>query len=321
MKNINSNTKKYSLILSVYNEEEGIEYFWLELKKELKKLSAINFELIWVNDGSKDNSLQIIDHIISTTKESNISQVRIDFSKNFGHEAAMIAGIDFAKGDAVICMDTDGQHPCKKIQDLICLHEEGSQVVLTHRMRNNGGGLVKKFSSMIFYKLINQLSSLDFEENASDFFLIDKSVANILKTEYRDQVRFIRGFVQSMGFKQSILSYEAKKRKFGESHYSIWSLVKLAFDAIFSFSSKPLRISIFTSFCFVIFTFLLGVYSIYNFFATDTIPSGYTTIILVLTASFSLLFFSLGIISLYFEKLILEIRKRPLYIINSIYKN
>jgi len=227
----------------------------------------------------------------------------------------MIAGIDNAKGDAIICIDSDGQHPQEEISKMIQAFNEGNDIVLMKRLHREDHGFLKKQFSKLFYKCINFLSAVKFEENSTDFFLISKQIAEVLKINFRDQTRFIRGFVQSVGFSKTTLTFEAPNRSHGESSYSYWSLLKLAFDAIFSFSNKPLRISVGLSVLFILLTILLGGYSLYMYFSSDLAPTGYTTIVLFLSASFSTLFIALAILSLYFEKLIKEVRKRPIYIV------
>jgi len=309
--------KKISIVLSLYNEAEGINYFWSLLEKELHKLSSLHFELLWINDGSKDDTQKLLDAFINNSIPNNISHVRIQFSRNFGHESAMIAGIDNATGEAIICMDSDGQHPPKSIHELINAFEEGNDIVLTERIQREDHNVIKKSFSTLFYKLINSLSDIHFHKNSTDFFLISSQISLLLKENFRDQTRFIRGFIQALGYKKTTLKFKAPSRLHGQSNYSYWSLLKLAINAIFSFSSKPLRISIGLSFLFTFFTLIIGGYTLYKYFSVATIPDGYTTIMIFLSASFSVLFISLAIISLYFEKLIQEVRKRPIYIIKK----
>jgi len=308
---------KISIVLSLYNEAKGVSYFCNLLVNELQKTPLFLFELLWVNDGSSDNTQELIDDFVESSQIKNIVHKRIQFSRNFGHESAMIAGIDNATGDVVICMDSDGQHPPESIKYLIESFFKGNDIVLTERIERGDSSIIKKLFSKLFYKLINSLSSIYFQENSTDFFLISKQVAIVLRESFRDQTRFIRGFVQSVGFRKTILKFKAPPRLYGDSNYSYWGLFKLAINAIFSFSNKPLRISVGLSFLFFFFTLILGGYTLYKFYYDNTAPTGYTTIIIFLSVSFSVLFISLAIISLYFEKLIKEVRTRPIYIIKE----
>ncbi|MGY3794978.1 glycosyltransferase [uncultured Aquimarina sp.] len=307
-----------SIVISLFNEEKGIVHFWNSLKEVLNNMSEkINFELLWVNDGSTDNTQKLIDNIRRDNSSDNIKSISIEFSKNFGHESAMIAGVDNASGDAIICIDSDGQHPPKEIPKMIEIFNQGSDIVLMQRLEREDNSFIKKKLSIFFYKIINFLSVIKFEKNSTDFFLISKRVGDILTSNFRDQNRFIRGFIQSLGFNKSKISFKAPARLYGESNYSYLSLLKLAFNAIFSFSNKPLRISVFLSVFFIIFTLVMVGYTLYTYLYGEEAPSGYNTIIIFMSASFSILFVTLSILSLYFEKLIQEIRKRPIYIIKD----
>ncbi|GAA4277292.1 glycosyltransferase [Aquimarina mytili] len=306
-----------SIVVSLYNEEEGVDHFWDSLKEVLRRENDIDFEVIWVNDGSTDQTQMAIDQIRKKESFENISNVSIEFSKNFGHESAMIAGIDNTNGEAIICIDSDGQHPPEEIPKMIQSYNEGNDIILMQRISRNDNSFLKKRFSRFFYKVINFLSAVKFEENSTDFFLISKQIKEILESNFRDQNRFIRGFIQSLGFSKKTLTFTAPAREYGESSYSYLGLTKLAFNAIFSFSNKPLRISIFLSVFFILFTIGMIGYTLYTYWYGTTAPSGYNTIIIFMSASFSILFVTLSILSLYFEKLIQEMRKRPIYIIKK----
>ena len=309
--------KNISIVISLFNEENSINDLSKSLVNVLSKLNDFKFEIIWVNDGSTDRTGHNIDKVAQLYKDHNVTHVKIDFSRNFGHEAAMISGIDNATGDAIICMDADGQHPPLEIPNMISAFLNGNDYVLMSRVKREDNGLYKKLLSSFFYKIINSLSNIPFEKNASDFFLISDNVASILRESYREKNRFLRGFIQSLGFTNCTLYFSAPKRMYGDSHYSYKKLFKLALSAIFTFSFKPLRISVLIAFVFILITGCISIYSIYQYIYSDTIPSGYTTIILFVSFSFTLLFSILSIQLLYFEKLIEEIRQTPIYIIEN----
>lgn len=306
-----------SIVVSAYNEEAGIVSFGKQLTDALNRLTSFQFEIIWVNDGSKDETNKKILEIVNTFQAPHIKHINIEFSKNFGHEAAMIAGIDNANGTAIICMDADGQHPPSEIENMIKAFEKGNDFVLMNRVKRKDNSALKNLLSSIFYKLINSLSEIQFQNNASDFFLISRTIADILKTHLREKNRFIRGFIQSLGFNSTNLPFTAPERNFGESNYSYKKLFQLAISAIFTFSFKPLRLSLYFAFIFIGLTVVLGSYTMYQFFLGNTPPSGYTTIILFSAFSFAVLFTVTGIQLLYFEKLIDENRQTPLYIIKE----
>ena len=308
---------KIAVIVSVYNEQEVIEKFWTELKSVLNKLSAYSFQVYFVNDGSKDKSQIIIDKIINDKTISEIQINSIEFTRNFGHEAAMLAGIDSSNSDIVIVMDSDLQHPPKKIPEMIEKYNNGYQIILMNRIKRHDNGLIKNILSATFYKFMDLLSTHKFEKNASDFFLISKEVANIIKTNFRERNRFLRGFIQIIGFSLTTVDFEASERIAGKSNYSIKSLFKLAFTAIFAFSNKPLKISLYSSFIFLLFSIGIIIYSLIVFFFVEKPPSGYTSLIIFQGIGFSVLSFLISILSIYFGKSLDEIRDRPIYLVKK----
>ncbi|MDR1018168.1 MAG: glycosyltransferase family 2 protein [Lachnospiraceae bacterium] len=303
--------KKISLVVSVYNEEQVLQIFY-DTITEVLKTCIWNYEIVFVNDGSVDKSDSIIKSIAE--QDSRIKYVK--FSRNFGHEAAMIAGIDNASGDGIICMDADLQHPPEYINSIIEKFEEGYEVISMVRTANKDAGLLKNITSSAFYKVLNFMSNVKFEENASDFFAISNRVAGVLKTEYREKVRFLRGFVQSVGFKKTTIEYEAADRAAGSSHYSIKKLFKFSINALLSFSTSPLKIGAFTG-CFVgLLGLILMIYTIIMKVAYNA-PSGYSTIIVVICFMFAILFIVVGIIGEYIAILFQETKGRPIYIVED----
>ena len=192
---------KLSVVVSVYNEEKALREFYKETNKILEQIKNAGWEheLIFVNDGSADNSLSILEEIAHEDHDVKL----ISFSRNFGHEAAMIAGIDYSTGDGIICMDADLQHPPECIPEIIEKFNDGYEVINMVRTQNKSAGLVKNITSSGFYWLINHISDVHFEPNASDFFAISRHVAQVLKDNYREKVRFLRGYVQNVGFKKT----------------------------------------------------------------------------------------------------------------------
>ena len=216
-------SKLLSVVVSVYNEEPGLREFYEETGKILKTLpKPWDYELLFINDGSADGSLAVLREFAAADPKVKI----VNFSRNFGHEAAMIAGIDYAAGDGIVCMDADLQHPPECIPEILKKLEEGYQVINMVRTRNKTAGFLKNVTSLAFYRLINCLSDVKFEANASDFFAVRKEAAQVLRSSYREKVRFLRGYVQSIGFKRTTLEYEARPRFAGESKNSFRSLLK-----------------------------------------------------------------------------------------------
>ena len=271
-----------SVVVSVYNEEKALEDFYREATGVLKGI-AWEYELIFVNDGSGDQSLSILERLAAG--DSNVKVV--SFSRNFGHEAAMIAGLDYSRGDGIICMDADLQHPPECIPGILECFERGYEVINMVRTRNKTAGLVKNITSSGFYWLINHISDVHFEANASDFFAISRHVAQVLKENYREKVRFLRGYVQNVGFKKTTIEYEARARVAGESKYSIKKLFVFSINTILCFSNMPLKLGIYAG----IFSALLGLLvMIYTLFTRRGAPSGYATIVVLICFMFAMMF-------------------------------
>lgn len=303
--------KKISIVVSVYNEEEVLQSFYSEIKKVLQAC-AWTYEVIFVNDGSVDKSYNILSEIAMGDKNVKV----INFSRNFGHEAAMLAGIDYSDGDGIICMDADLQHPVTCIPEIIQKMDEGYEVINMVRTKNKSAGLVKNITSFAFYKILNVLSTVHFEENASDFFALTKKPAMVLRTEYREKVRFLRGYVQSLGFKKTTIEYEAKDRAAGKSKYSIRKLINFSVNALLGFSNLPLKAAGVCGLGSGMIGVVLMLYTLYCKMITGT-PSGYATVVMVLCFMFAILFILLGIIGEYLGIVFTEVKNRPIYIVTE----
>jgi len=298
-----------SVVVSVYNEEESIKACYTELKKELQSLN-IRFKIIFVNDGSTDNSNLILQGL---AKEDQSIKV-LNFSRNFGHESAMLAGLDYANSDATICMDCDLQHPPSCLKEMYTKFRSGADIIHMVRSKRNDGGALTNLFSKLFYFVINHLTQVKIEPNASDFFLLSNRVVAILTTDYRERTRFLRGLIQIIGFKNEKIEFIAPKRIAGESKYSFLKLFVLSFSAISVLSKAPLRLAMLVGVCCGSFSLFVGVYSLIMFFIDQPV-SGYTTIIIFMSAMFSILFFVLGIIGDYIGNLFDEVKQRPHYIV------
>jgi dolichol-phosphate mannosyltransferase len=223
----------------------------------------------------------------------------------------MLAGIDHATGDILICMDSDLQHPPALIPEMINRFRQGNVDVINMVRKKN-----TSIFSAFFYKLIKIISPFNIEADASDFFLISKKIAKILKNNYRERVRFLRGFIQMLGFNKTTMLFDVGKRAEGESKYSFLKLLTLSFTAISTLSKLPLKLGIYIGFLSGIFGIVLSIYSIIMKIIQQPV-SGYTTIIVFLSLMFSIQFFILGVIGEYIGFLFDEQKKRPIYIIDS----
>ena len=246
--------KKINFIIPILNERENIE----KINNEIQNLS-INYEIeiIFIDDGSEDNSLSIIKKLSDNKKNVKF----ISFSKNFGHQIAISAGLDYADGDAIIMLDADFQHPIECIPDMIKNYEQGYDVVQMVKKNQGKRNILIRFYSFMFYFLFRKFSNLNLSNNVSDFRLISKRVNDQLK-KIIEKERFIRGLVQWVGFNYIELKYQPKERIFGKSKYNFFKLLKLASFGIFSFSNIPLKLALYTGFLMSLFSFLFGFFAI-----------------------------------------------------------
>lgn len=303
---------KVSIVIPCYNEENCIDKLYDELKNHTH--NNYEYEFLFINDGSKDRTKEKI--LSLKNKKLNNHDIKlISFSKNFGHEAGLLAGLDYATGDYIIFMDADLQHPPRLIPDIIKQLDAGNNIVSMSRIKNKDQSKLSSFFSRCFYHLINKLAKTEFYENASDFFAIDKTVQEFLQKNYREKVRFMRGIVQNIGFNKKILTYEAGSRYSGKSNYSFISLAKLAVTTICSYTSLPLHLGSVIGF---ICGFMGVILLIYTLLTRKGAPSGYATLIIFLCFMFAVLFLILGIIGEYLAIMFSEIKDRPSYIIENI---
>ena len=298
--------KTLSVVVSCYNEELALDRFYEETASILKKLSW-KYELIFVNDGSQDQTLSVLTRLSQSDERVKV----ISFSRNFGHEAAMIAGLDYSQGDGIVCMDADLQHPPEYLPEIVKKLEEGFDVINMVRTRNESAGWFKNIASSAFYRLINVLSDVKFEPNA-----VSGKAAKVLKDNYREKVRFLRGYVQNIGYPRTTIEYEARTRVAGESKYSIKKLIAFSVNTIMCFSNLPLKLGIYAGCGAGILGIIMMIYTIWSWARVGT-PSGYATIIVLMCFMFAVLFLIVGIIGNYIAILFAELKDRPIYIVEE----
>ena len=307
----------YSIIVSVYNEEAVLPIFHQEVSAVIDSMAdTADFELLFVNDGSHDNSRQVLQQLMEKDQRVRV----IHFSRNFGHEAAMLAGLDHCKGEAAVCMDSDLQHPPTLLPQMFEQYRQGKDVITMMRTERADGGASKHLSSRLFYHIINKISDAQLQPGASDFFLLSRKVIDVLKNDYRERTRFLRGIIQIIGFEKASLTYEAPPRAAGESKYSLWKLLKFSFTAIASFSKTPLKIGIYSGLIFVLLSIVLIIYSLIMWIV-DTPVSGYTTLVIFLSAFAGIQLFVTGAIGYYIGFVFDEVKQRPIYVIQEITPN
>lgn len=306
------NTPEISIVVPTYCEEGNIVELYEKLSIELSKIDVNSFEIIYVNDGSHDNSLSKIKELTKVDERVKY----IHFSRNFGHQNALRAGLDFAKGDAVISMDADLQHPPQLVPTMIAHWKEGNKVVYTKRKDTNELSVFKKLTSKLFYKLVNYLSETKLEEGTADFRLLDRSVVEVLKN-FNENNLFYRGIIPGLGFKQYGLEYIPNERFSGQTKYSFSKMFRFALTGITSSSAKPLYFSIYIGAFLAVFSFVYGLYAIYVSIFTTEAVAGWTSTIASILFIGGIQLMMLGIVGIYLGKLFSESKKRPNYIIEE----
>ena len=299
------------ILTAAYNEGESINVFYESVKTVIDTL-PYNFSFCFVNDGSKDDTLQLIRNIAQ--KDTTVKY--ISFSRNFGQQVALKAGIDSIVSDAIIMMDSDLQHAPSLIPELISVWQnEKVNMVNTLREEDEDLSWFKKQSSKWFYKLLNKISDLKLEPGQADFRLIDKQVAQALKNSKEHDV-FLRGMIHWIGFKQSSISYKAQKRFAGKSKYTFSKMMSLALAGITSFSVKPLYMAIYLGFAFAFLSFLYVPYVIYSYYSGNSV-SGWSSVLITVAFFGGLNLIIMGVLGIYIGKILIQNKERPLYIIQE----
>lgn len=302
-----------SIVVPVFNEEESLSELYRRIAAVMKHL-LLPFELIFVDDGSTDRSLDIMLEFSEKDKSIKIIQL----SRNFGHQIAIIAGLDHARGDAVITMDSDLQHPPELIGKLIEKWQEGYEVVYTCRDQTQDAGLFKRFTSHGFYMLINRLAEVNISPGTADFRLLDRSIVQTLQA-FRERSIFLRGIINWVGYRQAVIRYRADARYRGESKYSLLKMLRFATNGITSFSSVPLYISAFLGVIISMCSFLYGAIVIYLRLFTDRAVEGWTSVMVALLFLGGIHLMTLGIVGIYLGQVYNEVKGRPRYLLRRIY--
>jgi dolichol-phosphate mannosyltransferase len=304
-----------AIVIPAYNEEGNVRKTADLVTKVLSGCKK-TYEIIFVDDGSTDSTLE---KLIQLNKEDAHIKF-LSLSRNFGHQSALIAGLNFASGDAVISMDADLQHPPELLPQLISKWEEGYDVVYTKRKADPNLPFLKRKTSKIFYKLINTFSDIKLEEGTSDFRLMDKKVVSVIK-ELPENNLFLRGLIKWVGFKQYCVEYMPQERNNGKSKYSYRKMISLAISGVTSTSIFPLRIASMMGFTLSIAALGYSLVVIYDYFFTDKNLTGWTTLIIAILFLGGAQLITLGIIGEYLGKLLLQAKGRPKYIVKRTPQN
>lgn len=302
---------KLSIIIPVYQEEKNIPELHQRLSAAAKRVSP-DYELIFINDGSKDGTIQELKKLSIADNQT----FYIDFTRNFGHQIAVSAGLDRCRGDIVVIIDGDLQDPPELIPELYQKYMEGYDVVYARRKERKGEGVFKKMTAAAFYRILRRLTSVDIPIDTGDFRMIDRKVVDALK-EMKEQNKFLRGQIAWLGFRSAEVLFSRDKRKHGKTGYSLKKMIHFALDGITSFSNVPLqlvsRLGIIVSFI----SFLIILYALYSHYFLKETLSGWTSLIISTTFIGGVQLISIGIIGEYISRINKNILNRPLYMVKE----
>lgn len=310
------NKKIISIVSPVYNEEENLLKLYEELIRVANQLTKYEYEIILVDDGSKDKSFQIMKELCS--KDKNVRA--ITFTRNFGHEASTTAGLNYCNGDAVIIIDADLQDPPELIPEMLKLWEQGYEIVYAKRKSREGETFLKKFTSKLFYRVFNGFADTKIPEDTGDFRLIDRRVVSDFNN-FKEKNRIVRGLISWGGYKQTCIEFNRKKRNAGETKYNYIKLMRLAIDSITSFSTAPLTLIAVIGMFISGFSIALGsVFILFKLFTNIPI-NGWTSLIVTILFLNGFQIFLIGVVGQYIARISCEVKERPLYLVKEILNN
>ena len=305
--------KKISLVIPMYYEEQVAEECYKRVSKVLKGLKDYDYEIIFVNDGSKDKTLPILEKIADKDKKVKI----VSFSRNFGHQAAVTAGLKYVTGDAVVIMDADLQDPTELVPDMLKKWEEGYEVIYGKRKKRDGESAFKLLTAKAFYATLNKLSDVEIPKDTGDFRLVDRKVVDVVNS-LPEHNKFLRGLFSWVGFKQYPYEYERKERFAGKTKYPLKKMLKLAKDGIIGFSTKPLKIVGGLGILSVVVSIIILIYAILSFaFSWNNLTAGWTSIMCTMTFLGGIILISLWMIGEYIARIYDETKQRPQYIVDK----
>lgn len=300
-----------SIIIPIYNEEANIGLLYERLGRVVKEITG-SYEFVFVNDGSRDRSMQLI----RALAEKDGAVRFINFSRNFGHQIAVTAGLDACKGQHIVIIDADLQDPPELIREMREKMKEGFEVVYARRRKRVGESFMKRFTAKVFYRTLAKLTSVDIPLDTGDFRIMDRKIVDVLKS-MPEQQKFLRGQISWAGFRQTYIEYDRDQRNAGETGYTYRKMIRFALDGITGFSNVPLKFATLTGFFVSGITFLISLYALYSrFIAKDYVP-GWTSLILAVLFIGGVQLISIGIIGEYVSRLSANVRNRPLYVVED----
>lgn len=305
-----SSNPTLSVVIPVYNEEMNIGKLYQRLCNALESMNT-GWEVVYVNDGSKDRSLSILKGLSETDNHVKY----IDFSRNFGHQLAITAGIEHAKGEWIVIMDGDGQDPPELIPDLLNKAQEGFEVVYARRRKRDGENFLKKFTARMFYRLLAKITSIEIPVDTGDFRIIHRKIQRIL-SKMPEQHKYIRGQISWIGFNQTFLEYDREERMGGATKFTYRKMMRFALDGISSFSTWPLKVATISGFLVSAVAFVLIIYSLYQKFFGTTEP-GWTSLHISVLFLGGIQLIGIGMLGEYLGRVSDNVKSRPHYIVRD----
>lgn len=305
--------KKLSVVVPMYYEEEVAKECYNRLKGIVEKIDNYEYEIIFINDGSKDKTLPILMEIAEKDKNVKV----LSFSRNFGHQCAVTAGLQYVTGDAIVIIDADLQDPPELIPEMLKLWEDGNEVIYGKRKSREGESKFKLLTASMFYKTLNALSDVEIPKDTGDFRLVDRKVVDVINS-LPEHNKFLRGLFSWVGYNQTPFEYERKERFAGKTKYPLKKMLKLAQDGIFSFSTKPLKIVGTMGIISIAISIIILIYAILSYiFNWNNLTAGWTSLMVTMTFLSGMILISLWMIGEYIGRIYDETKRRPQYIIDK----
>jgi glycosyltransferase involved in cell wall biosynthesis len=306
--------KTLTVICPAYNEEDVIESFYRELKAVLVGLAgSYEAKIIFIVDGATDATLDILKRLTQSDPATQI----ISFSTNFGHQMALIAGLDHCDSDAVVMMDSDLQHPPSLIPAMVNAFEKGYSIVYTIRRDSRDVPLFKRISAKLFYRLLNRISRVQINEGAADFRLISRQVVEVFQTQIRERNQFLRGLFAWVGFKSIGIPFQVRSRGGGQSKYSLVGMLRFGLNGMVAFSKRPLLTATFVGLILAALGFSFALLTVLQYFLHNTAPSGWATLTILITIFSGTQLIFLGVLGVYIGAIFDEVKRRPHYLIEE----
>ena len=304
--------KKISLLIPCYNEEASLPFLYDELRRLMSEMPDYLFEILFVNDGSTDGTL----NLIKQYRKSDDRVCYVDLARNFGKERGMLAGFDYVTGDCMVIMDADLQHPPMVVKDMVAKWEQGYDDVYAKRKSRGKEPWLRRQFSLLFYRILKKTSRIDILPNVGDFRLLDRKCIESLKM-LRESERYTKGMFCWIGYKKDFVEFEQQERKAGTTSWNFWGLLSLAIEGIVSFTTFPLRIATIVGISTAVIAAIYMVYVLVKTIIWGDPVSGYPTLILIILFLGGLQLMALGIIGEYMGRVFIESKRRPVYIVRE----